>query len=117
MIFVQFILSYLQARARIFSTVKALIKERSSCSKKGDFLDLLLSVHNLSDDEKVSFVLDALLGGYETTSLLMAMAVHFLGQSQPALEELKVLLTLSPSCFVGPASEIHVHENEYCLMH
>lgn len=41
----------------------------------GDFLDVLLSVTNLSEEEKVSFVLDAM---YETISLLISMAVYFL---------------------------------------
>ena len=84
----------LQARSRISLTVKAIVEERrkngGDANKKGDFLDVLLSVNNLSEEEKVSFVLDALLGGYETTSLLMSMAVFFLGQSPTTLEELKV---------------------------
>ncbi|XP_016479823.1 cytochrome P450 724B1 [Nicotiana tabacum] len=87
-----------QARSRISSTVKAIIEERrkrhggSCCSdnKRNDFLDILLCVDTLSEDEKVSFVLDSLLGGYETTSLLMAMVVFFVGQSQVALDQLKV---------------------------
>lgn len=59
--------------------------------QKGDhFLDVLLSLTNLSEDEKVSFVLDSLFGGYETTSVLMSMAVFFLGQSPLALQQLKV---------------------------
>ncbi|OVA19718.1 Cytochrome P450 [Macleaya cordata] len=94
-----------QARIRISSTVKAMVEERrrrnnisntgdqNSNNKKqlqGDFLEMLLSVNTLSEDEKVSFVLDSLLGGYETTSLLMAMAVQFLGQSPAALQQLKL---------------------------
>ncbi|THU66380.1 hypothetical protein C4D60_Mb05t13540 [Musa balbisiana] len=82
-----------QARARISLTVKAIIEERrkngGDSSQKGDFLDELLSVGNLSEEEKVSFLLDSLLGGYETTSLLMSMAVYFLGQCPSALEQLK----------------------------
>lgn len=90
-----------QARRRISSTVKSIIEERrarfnggddddKSCNnKRNDFLDTLLCVDTLSEDEKVSFVLDSLLGGYETTSLLMAMIVHFLGQSPLALQQLK----------------------------
>lgn len=42
----------------------------------------------------MSFVLDSLLGGYETTSLLMALAVHFLGKSPTALEQLKVTFSV-----------------------
>ncbi|XP_009759674.1 cytochrome P450 724B1 [Nicotiana tabacum] len=89
-----------QARSRISSTVKAIIEERrrindggSCCSddrKRNDFLEILLCLDTLSEDEKVSFVLDSLLGGYETTSLLMAMVVFFVGQSQNALDQLKV---------------------------
>ncbi|KAL6845776.1 hypothetical protein ACP4OV_024351 [Aristida adscensionis] len=72
-----------QARERISSTVNGIIEERRSADsgKKGDFLDVLLSSNELSDEEKVSFVLDSLLGGYETTSLLISMVVYFLGQS------------------------------------
>ena len=93
----------LQARRRIASTVKAIIEERrknsttapsssqDSSTRGFDFLEILLCVDALSEDEKVSFVLDSLLGGYETTSLLMAMVVHFLDQSTTALEHLKVI--------------------------
>lgn len=58
--------------------------------KKGDFLDMLLSNDNLSDEERVSLVLDLLLGGYETTSVLMTLSVYFLGLSPLALQQLKV---------------------------
>ncbi|KAJ0965274.1 hypothetical protein J5N97_026412 [Dioscorea zingiberensis] len=83
-----------KARARISFTVKGIVEQRrkqgeDSTKQKGDFLDVLLSLTNLSEEEKVSFVLDSLLGGYETTSLLMSMAVYFLGQSPSALEQLK----------------------------
>lgn len=91
-----------KARIRISSSVKQIIKERrrnnnniiinkNDDQKRGsDFLEILLGVDTLSEDEKVSFVLDALLGGYETTSILMAMVVHFLAKSPSALEQLKV---------------------------
>lgn len=86
----------LQARSRISSTVKAIIEERKRNSEnsttRSDFLEILLRVNNLSEEEKVSFVLDSLLGGYETTSLLMAMVVHFLGLSSPAFQQLKVYI-------------------------
>lgn len=97
----------LQARKRISSSVKAIIEERrrknnegnsssSSDNKRtsGDFLEILLCVDTLSLDEKVSFVLDSLLGGYETTSSLMAMVVHFLDQSPHALDQLKVTISI-----------------------
>ncbi|KAK3142333.1 hypothetical protein QOZ80_4BG0345220 [Eleusine coracana subsp. coracana] len=80
-----------QARERISTTVKGIIEERRSAEscKKGDFLDVLLSTDELSDEEKVSFVLDSLLGGYETTSLLISMVVYFLGQSAEDLDLVK----------------------------
>ncbi|ONI18045.1 hypothetical protein PRUPE_3G193900 [Prunus persica] len=90
-----------KARRRISSTVKAIIEERrrqaaetstnSSSSKRSDFLEILMDVDTLSEDEKVSFILDSLLGGYETTSLLISMAVYFLAQSPSALQQLKVI--------------------------
>ncbi|KAI5339344.1 hypothetical protein L3X38_018616 [Prunus dulcis] len=62
----------------------------SSSSKRSDFLEILMDVDTLSEDEKVSFILDSLLGGYEATSLLISMAVYFLAQSPSALQQLKV---------------------------
>ncbi|KAE9458003.1 hypothetical protein C3L33_10093, partial [Rhododendron williamsianum] len=98
-----------KARRRISSTVKAIIEERRRSRRSSDgggkypnkrstrsgtnghdFLEILLGVESLSEDEKVSFVLDSLLGGYETTSVLMAMLVHFVGQSPAALAQLKL---------------------------
>ncbi|KZV19410.1 hypothetical protein F511_08751 [Dorcoceras hygrometricum] len=84
-----------QARHRISSTVKAIIEERrrrnaENCIKKSDFLEVLLCTDTLSEDEKVSFVLDSLLGGYETTSLLLAMVLFFLSQDASAVDQLKV---------------------------
>ncbi|CAN0927259.1 Cytochrome P450 724B1 [Linum grandiflorum] len=91
-----------QARRRISSSVKAIIKERRRRRRKEggrdddagkdkvDFLEILIGLDVLSEDEKVSFVLDSLLGGYETTSLLMSMVVHFLAHSPSALSRLKL---------------------------
>ncbi|GFP78737.1 cytochrome p450 724b1 [Phtheirospermum japonicum] len=84
-----------KARHRISSTVKAIIEGRrrknaGKTCKKTDFLEILLSVDSLTEDEKVSFVLDSLLGGYETTSLLLSMLVFFLDHSPNALQHLKV---------------------------
>lgn len=91
----------LQARARLSSTVKEIIKKREKgnvvVGNKGseDFLDVILSKQKLSDEEMVSIVLDILLGGYETTSTLMALIVYFLGHSPNAFQTLKV--SISPS--------------------
>ncbi|OVA17629.1 Cytochrome P450 [Macleaya cordata] len=80
-----------KARLRIYSTIKAIIRERTEGHgiKKGDYLDALLSNSSSSDEEKVSIVLDLLLGGYETTSTLIALIVYFLSHSPHALQMLK----------------------------
>ncbi|KAK9119903.1 hypothetical protein Scep_017996 [Stephania cephalantha] len=82
-----------KARARICSTVRAIMRERGKGNvglEKRDFLDVLLSNTSISSEGKVSIVLDLLLGGYETTSILMSTTVYFLGQySQHALDKLK----------------------------
>lgn len=76
--------------------MKAIVEERrrkgGDLNTRGDFLDVLLSTTELSEEEKISFVLDSLLGGYETTSLLISMAIYFLAQSTKSLEKLKVHL-------------------------
>ncbi|KAG9446460.1 hypothetical protein H6P81_012588 [Aristolochia fimbriata] len=81
-----------KARARISSTVEGIVQERrkkEAGSEKCDFLDVLLSSGNLCDKKRVSLVLDLLLGGYETTSLLMTLVVYFLGNCPTALQQLK----------------------------
>ncbi|KAL5718002.1 hypothetical protein ACHQM5_010948 [Ranunculus cassubicifolius] len=81
-----------KARERISCTVRSIMKERRKAKmgvQKGDFLDVLLSNEGLGDEGKVSIVLDLLLGGYETTSILMSMVVYFVGHSPHALDELK----------------------------
>lgn len=71
------------------STSSAPIMEDSSF-KKAAFLDVLLASSDLSHDDKVTFVLDSLLAGYETTSVLLSMLVYFVGHSPKCLEQLKV---------------------------
>ena len=54
-------------------------------------------------------MLDSLLGGYETTSLLMAMVVHLLGQSPAASEQLKVATAFSSTHAPCPDFIMYVH--------
>ncbi|CAI0456450.1 unnamed protein product [Linum tenue] len=80
-----------KARARLSRTVKEIIKQRTTSSgeENGDFLEVILSKHSsirqMNDDEKVSSVLDIVLGGYETTSTLISLIVYFLHRSPAAL--------------------------------
>jgi cytochrome P450 family 724 subfamily B1 len=68
-------------------------KRRKGVSpKKAAFVDVLLSNNELSQDDKVTFVLDLLLAGYETTYILISMLVYFLAKSPKYLNQLKVQL-------------------------
>jgi cytochrome P450 family 724 subfamily B1 len=68
-------------------------KRRKGVSpKKAAFVDVLLSNNELSQDDKVTFVLDLLLAGYETTYILISMLVYFLAKSPKYLKQLKVQL-------------------------
>ncbi|CAI0454723.1 unnamed protein product [Linum tenue] len=90
-----------KARARLAMTVKEIIKQREMTTttpapgeENGDFLEVILSKHSsirqMNDDEKVSSVLDIVLGGYETTSTLISLIVYFLHRSPAALLAFKV---------------------------
>ncbi|XP_062010240.1 cytochrome P450 724B1 [Rosa rugosa] len=87
-----------KARARLSSSVKEIMEGRrkrriGELAELGDgevdFLDAILSKQSLNDDEIVSIVLDIMLGGYETTSTLMALIVYFLHHSPIAFAKLK----------------------------
>lgn len=67
----------------------------------GDFLDVILSKREiLTDGQIVSVALDILLGGYETTSTLIALIVYFLGHVPKAFQTLKVSMSNSLSLFL-----------------
>lgn len=90
---------FLQARGRIASTVQRITEERKKEKRlqNGDFLDMILAKENLSDEEKVSLIMDLLLGGYETTATLLALLIYFLAQSPQILQQLRVLILPSPN--------------------
>ncbi|CAK9135852.1 unnamed protein product [Ilex paraguariensis] len=81
-----------KARARIASTLREILKEREKSkvgSSKSGVLDEILQKGNLSDEERVSVVMDLVLAGYETTSGLLSLVVYFLGQSPYVHQKLK----------------------------
>ncbi|CAL4887027.1 unnamed protein product [Urochloa decumbens] len=81
-----------EARRKISVTLEGIMEERrkgDGSFKKAAFLDVLLQNSDLSHDDKVTFVLDTLLAGYETTSVLLSLLVYFLGQSPKCQEQLK----------------------------
>ncbi|TVU29503.1 hypothetical protein EJB05_21070, partial [Eragrostis curvula] len=80
------------ARRNISITLEGIMEERMTGGsfKKAAFVDVLLSKGaELTHDDKVTFVLDSLLAGYETTSVLVSLAVYFLGKSPNCLKQLK----------------------------
>ncbi|GMN42632.1 hypothetical protein TIFTF001_011845 [Ficus carica] len=96
-----------KARERLASKVREIMKERVVLKGKvgagfsdidgdqieeeeeEDFLDVILEKKNLSEEEKMSIVLDILLGGYETTATLMALIVYFIGHAPDVFQKLK----------------------------
>ncbi|KAG0533624.1 hypothetical protein BDA96_04G208600 [Sorghum bicolor] len=83
-----------EARRKISLTLEEIMDERwkedGSSRKSSAFLDVLIANSELSHDDKVTFLLDSLLAGYETTSVLLSMLVYFIGQSPQCLQQLKV---------------------------
>ena len=90
---------FFQARERITSTIKGVIvaRRKEKRLQNGDFLDVILARENLSDEERVSLLMDLLLGGYETTATLLALLIYFLADSPQALQQLRVQLSFSPN--------------------
>ncbi|XP_068653657.1 cytochrome P450 724B1-like [Aristolochia californica] len=84
----------IQAKHRIKAITKTLLHQRRrgegrEGQRKMDFMDVLITHDELSEDEILSLVLDLLLGGYETTSMLIAIVVRFLSDCPKALNELR----------------------------
>lgn len=69
-------------------------REKGKEKVKGrmDFLDVLIDGNRIPEEEVLSLVLDLLLGGYETTSMLIAIIVRFLSVNPKILSDLKVSL-------------------------
>ncbi|KAH0936895.1 hypothetical protein HID58_004356 [Brassica napus] len=83
----------IKARKRLSTRVMDMIKQREQEMKKGlreeDFLDVIMSNEDLNYEEKVSIVLDILLGGFETSATLLSLVVYFLAKSPNDLQKLK----------------------------
>ncbi|CAM8980483.1 unnamed protein product [Rhodiola kirilowii] len=88
--------SAVKARERLTIKMHKIIEERrrihkgaNTDHKESDFLDIMISRVDLSDEERVSVALDILLGGFETTATLVSLALYFLANSPAALLELR----------------------------
>ena len=65
-------------------------EEMNKALREEDFLDVIMSNEDLNYKEKVSIVLDILLGGFETSATLLSLVVYFLAKSPSLLQKLKV---------------------------
>ncbi|XP_038981137.1 cytochrome P450 724B1-like [Phoenix dactylifera] len=83
----------IQARRQIQEIVRNIWQRREREEQLGkgrrDFLDALIAADRVSEEEVLSLVLDLLLGGYETTSMLIAVIVKFLSVNPKMLSDLK----------------------------
>jgi cytochrome P450 family 90 subfamily A polypeptide 1 len=97
----------MQARKKVANTLREVIRKRMDdklenhiCAadsedegklKKKDMVEELLQEDgSLSVEEMVDFYLSLLVAGYETTSVLMTLAVKFLTETPIALAQLNV---------------------------
>ncbi|WZZ22402.1 hypothetical protein YC2023_123789 [Brassica napus] len=86
----------IKARKRLSARVMEMIKSRENkeeemnkALREEDFLDVIMSNEDLNYKEKVSIVLDILLGGFETSATLLSLVVYFLAKSPSLLQKLK----------------------------
>ncbi|VYS66807.1 unnamed protein product [Arabidopsis thaliana] len=86
----------IKARKRLSARVMGMIKERereeedmNNAIREEDFLDSIISNEDLNYEEKVSIVLDILLGGFETSATTLSLVVYFIAKSPNLLHKLK----------------------------
>ncbi|CAN8299785.1 unnamed protein product [Cochlearia groenlandica] len=86
----------IKARKRLAARVMGMIKQREGEEeemnkplREKDYLDAIISNEDLNYEEKVSIVLDILLGGFETSATLLSLVVYFLSISPNNLQKLK----------------------------
>ncbi|KAG1346342.1 putative cytochrome P450 724B1-like [Cocos nucifera] len=83
----------LEAKWRIREIVRNIWQRRESgqeqAKERMDFLDVLIDANRIPEEEVLSLVLDLLLGGYETTAMLIAIIVRFLSVKPKMLSDLK----------------------------
>ncbi|KAL4194808.1 hypothetical protein AMTRI_Chr05g61370 [Amborella trichopoda] len=84
----------IQSRRRIFEIVRTIVRRRKNTGdhgerKRKDFLDVMMEMEGISEDEILSLVMDLLLGGHETTAMLISILVKCLSESPPALHQLR----------------------------
>lgn len=76
------------------------LEEMKKAIREEDFLDKIMSNEDLNYEEKVSIVLDILLGGFETSATLLSLVVYFLAKSPNLLHKLNVFSFFSLSIYI-----------------
>jgi len=95
-----------------------MIKERereeedmNNAIREEDFLDSIISNEDLNYEEKVSIVLDILLGGFETSATTLSLVVYFLAKSPNLLHKLKVFSLSSHYLYICACIHIRIYVN------
>ncbi|MCO5582613.1 hypothetical protein L7F22_036511 [Adiantum nelumboides] len=83
----------LQARVEIAKRIKKVVDQRKKLESQAhsDYHDLLAAFlrQKLTDEQIVDMVISLLVAGYETTSMIITLAVKFLTDNSPALEKIR----------------------------
>ncbi|KAH7433993.1 hypothetical protein KP509_07G096400 [Ceratopteris richardii] len=86
----------LQARSQITKRVTEVVNQRKALGNEGigEYQDLLAAFlkQKLTDEQIVDMVISLLVAGYETTSMIITLAVKFLTDHSAVLEHLKAEL-------------------------
>ncbi|PKU66874.1 cytochrome P450 724B1 [Dendrobium catenatum] len=82
----------IKARHRISDILRGIMRRRAeqlNINNGVDFLAILLADDNVTEENVLSLTIDLLLGGYETTAMLLAVLVKHLTANPSIMEELK----------------------------
>lgn len=95
------------------------LEEMKKAIREEDFLDEIMSNEDLNYEEKVSIVLDILLGGFETSATLLSLVVYFLAKSPNLFQKLKVIsfFSLYMNFYICAFMYVHVYTHVYMFIY
>lgn len=86
-----------QARVEIAKRIKVVVDQRrvQESQVHGEYHDLLAAFlgQKMTDEQIVDMVISLLVAGYETTSMIITLAVKFLTDHPKALQQVQVCLS------------------------
>lgn len=86
-------------------------EDMKNAIREEDFLDAIISNADLNYEEKVSIVLDILLGGFETSATSLSLVAYFLAKSPNLLHKLKVSSLSSHYLYTCACIYIRIYVN------